>query len=150
MVVANLRIWVYFIFLTICVLGITTTTEATSYPSDRVLWNDNIYDTLKEIIPMDRIGQQIGEVKRNVNPMPKKNGDSNTIPVGTKLFEIKGISTKEAIAVQRGGEYNKALNHGEFKSDETSLTMWYLKFLLTFFVILGLVFFMFRWFRKSK
>lgn len=145
---ANLRIWLYFIILSICVFGITSTTKATTYPSDRVLWNDNIYDTLKEIITVDQIGQQIGEVKRNVNPMPKRNGDSNTIPVGTKLFEIKGISTKEAIAVQRGGEYNKALNHGEFTSDETSVTMRYLNILLTVLAILGLVSFMIRRFRK--
>ena len=106
----------------------------------RVLWN-NTDDTSNEIIPMDIIGQQIGEVKRNVNPMPKKNGDSNTLPVGTKLYEIKGISIKEAIAIQRGGEYNKALNHGGFSSDETSVTMRYLIFLLMFILVLGLAFF---------
>ncbi|MGO4271639.1 hypothetical protein AB4Z22_17635 [Paenibacillus sp. TAF58] len=82
--------------------------------------------------------------------MPKKNGDSNTLPVGTKLFEIKGISMKEAIAVQRGGEYNKALNHGEFSSDETSVSMWYLNFLLVLLLVLGLAFFLVRWFRKSR
>lgn len=133
------------------VLGIASTTEATSYPADTMLWNDNLYGvSSNEIIPTDKIGQQIGEVKRNVNPMPKKNGDSNTIPVGTKLFEIKGISTKEAIAIQRGGEYNKALNCGEPTSAETSVTMRYFIILLTVFIALGLVFFMSRWFRKSR
>lgn len=47
--------------------------------------------------------------------MPIENGDANSISVGSKLFEIKGVDTKEAIAFEKDGKFYKATKIGALK-----------------------------------
>lgn len=65
--------------------------------------------------PSDNIGNQLGEVKRESEVMPKANEEANDTPVGSKLFEIKGIDPSEAIAVEINGIYQKATLNGPLK-----------------------------------
>lgn len=82
-----------------------------SLPSPPVIvWENVGYVVESETIPKEMIGKEIGEVKRYVDPyksMPVKDEDSTVAPVGSKLFEIKGVSVRKAFAVQFNGEYRK-------------------------------------------
>ncbi|WP_223068303.1 NisI/SpaI family lantibiotic immunity lipoprotein [Paenibacillus caui] len=88
--------------------------EGGSYPSTVVL-NNIQYGLSVEKVTQDKIGNQLGVVKRIVQPMPKENEESNEAPVGSKLYEIKGIEPNEAIAVEINGEYRKAYKNGPSK-----------------------------------
>lgn len=78
-----------------------------SYPAV-VAWNYVIYGLSIETVPSDKIGFEIGQVKRTVSAMPEKNGDSNIASVGSKLYTLKNISTEKAIVVKIDGKYYKA------------------------------------------
>ena len=105
----------YLIFITalfvIVLVGCSYQAQATSYPSV-VLLNNVQYGLSVEKVPKDKISIQIGVVKRKVNPMPKENEESNETPVGSKLYEIKGIDPNEAIVVEVDGEFQKAYKNG--------------------------------------
>ena len=66
-----------------------------------VVWKGNVYEVTDEQVMDTEIGKHIGEVKTKPNDMTGKYyGDaSNAYPKGTPYFELKGVSTKEAIAV---------------------------------------------------
>jgi hypothetical protein len=78
-----------------------------SYPS-AVFVNNILYGLSVEIVTQDKLGIQLGVVKRKVEPMPTENGESNEAPVGSKIYEIKSVDPSEAIAVEIYGEYRKA------------------------------------------
>ncbi|MFZ5639136.1 MAG: hypothetical protein ACOY4Q_00335 [Bacillota bacterium] len=97
--------------------------ETITFPSYFIAWNDIIYGLTNDIVPADKISTTIGEVKRFVSPKPEKNGDAgtilpeskNVIPVGSKLYLIKGIRKDEAIAVEIWGEFRKAIKNRPLK-----------------------------------
>ena len=66
-----------------------------------VVWKGNVYEVTDEQVMDTKIGKRIGEVKTKPNDMTGKYyGDaSNSYPKGTPYFELKGVSTNEAIAV---------------------------------------------------
>lgn len=82
-----------------------------AYPSV-VSLNDTLYGVSVETVTPENIGNQLGEVKREAEVMPKANEEANDTPVGSKLFEIKGIDSSEAIAVEINGKYQKAFKNG--------------------------------------
>ncbi|CAM4017168.1 NisI/SpaI family lantibiotic immunity lipoprotein [Saccharibacillus endophyticus] len=92
------------------VTGCSTQSEGT-YPNV-VSLNGNLYGVSLEKVTQDNIGNQLGEVKRIAKVMPKANEEANDTPVGSKLFEIKGIAPSEAIAVEINGTYQKATLNG--------------------------------------
>ncbi|MFL0248681.1 hypothetical protein [Candidatus Clostridium stratigraminis] len=47
--------------------------------------------------------------------MPVENGDANFISIGCKVFEIKGIDIKVAVAVEEDGKINKAFMQNPLK-----------------------------------
>lgn len=88
----------------ICVFCFITTSfvQALSWAFPFVVWKGNVYEVTDEVVHKEEIGKQIGEVKRMPNEMTGNYfGDaSNAFSKGTKYFEIKAISSKEAIAVE--------------------------------------------------
>jgi hypothetical protein len=89
----------------------SATTEAGCYPS-AIAWDDIRFGLSATEVTKDELGKQLGEIKRTEEPMPIKNGDSNDAPVGSKLFQIKGIDTKEAIAIEKNGKFYRASQIG--------------------------------------
>ncbi|MCK9859351.1 hypothetical protein [Paenibacillus sp. ATY16] len=87
--------------------------SSSSYPS-AVAWNNILYGYSIEEISIEEIGKEIGKIKRQTTPMPKKNGDSNDlrIPIGSILFEIKGKDPNQAIAIKVDDKYFKASKLG--------------------------------------
>lgn len=81
--------------------------SSSSYPS-AVVWNNILYGLSAEEVPIQDIGKEIGKIERRTTPMPKKNGESNAQAVGSQLFEIKGIDSKQAIAVKVNEKYQRA------------------------------------------
>lgn len=84
-----------------------------SYPS-AVAWNNVLYGYSIEEVSIEEIGKEMGKIKRQVTPMPKKNGDSNDlrIPTGSSFFEIKGKDPNQVIAIKVNDKYFKALKLG--------------------------------------
>ncbi|KGE17143.1 hypothetical protein [Paenibacillus wynnii] len=81
--------------------------KTTEYPHVIIFNNTQFYLSVEKVT-LDRLGNQVGAVKRQVDQMPQKNEESNFTPVGSKLYEIKEIDPNEAIAVELDGEYQKA------------------------------------------
>jgi hypothetical protein len=102
-------------FLAILLLaGCSSPQPEGSYPKVVAL-NNILFGLSVEPITQNKMGNQIGVVKRLVQIMPKANEESNDAPVGSKLFEIKGIDSSEAIAVEINGKYRKAIKNGPLK-----------------------------------
>lgn len=81
--------------------------KTTEYPNV-IIFNNTQFFLSVEKVTLDKIGNQVGAVKRQVDQMPQKNEESNFTQVGSKLYKIKGIDPKEAIAVELDGGYQKA------------------------------------------
>lgn len=94
--------------------GCTTKSMDGSYPS-AVAWDNISYGLSSIEVTKSELGNQLGEVKRIKEPMPIENGDANNTPVGSKIFEINGIDTKEAIAIEKNGKTYKATKIGPIK-----------------------------------
>jgi hypothetical protein len=76
-----------------------------------VVWENKAYVVTEDTIQEDQISEQIGVVKRYIDPskgVPELDGDSTIALVGSKLYEIKGLSTTSVFAVFFGEEYRKA------------------------------------------
>lgn len=93
-----------------------------------VVWKGKMYEVTDEEV--QEIGEQIGKVRRKANETTGKYfGDaSNALPKGTKYYEIKGISTNEAIAVEiKPDKWMKAnyigKSHGEFSLDPNGMIL---------------------------
>ncbi len=87
---------------------------ATSYP-EAVLWADSMYLLSVDLVTEQHLGVQLGEVKRQMQPMPYADGDANSLPVGTRFYAIKGSNQYEAIAVECAGVYKKAIRQETFR-----------------------------------
>jgi hypothetical protein len=81
-----------------------------SYQSS-IVWDNSLYGLSVKEVPKEELGKQLGEVKRKKQPMPEENGDANDTPVGSRIFEIKGISANEAIAVENGDKTYMAMRN---------------------------------------
>ena len=81
--------------------------KISEYPSSIAL-NGLVYSVTVSEVSRDDLGKQLGEVKRIKKPMPVENEESNFISVGSKVFEIKGIDIKTAVAVEDNGKIKKA------------------------------------------
>jgi len=90
-----------------CSYNQNTNIVQSDYPTV-LIWNDTNYFPSVATVPKEQVGEKLGEIKKQVKPMPQKSGEANFLPVGTQLFSIKGEDSKEAIAVQEGNEYHRA------------------------------------------
>ncbi|WP_160670510.1 hypothetical protein [Clostridium sp. C8-1-8] len=79
-----------------------------SYAS-MLIYNNTAYYLSSDVISSENLDNQIGIVKKQVTPSPKNDGEANECPVGTKIFSIKDIDVKEAIAINFHNEYYKAI-----------------------------------------
>ncbi|MDN4607674.1 hypothetical protein [Sporosarcina highlanderae] len=103
----------------LCLLIILLTNssvQALSWAYPFVVWKGKVYEVTEEKVNTSLIGRKIGEVKTKPHEMTGSHygNASNYFPIGTEYFEISGISTKTAIAVQAGeGEWVKAVFTGK-------------------------------------
>lgn len=97
------------------ILSACTTDQSSakwSYPF--VVWHGYIYKVSDEYV--DEINEEIGKVTKYSDAEGTYKGNfSNIYKEGTKYYSIKGISTKEAIAIEEGdGKFKKAVNDGKY------------------------------------
>lgn len=78
-----------------------------SYPS-QIMWGDIIYGVSTETVPSTDIGDEIGEIRKKVSPMPNNNGEANDTEVGSKLYKIVGVDQQKSIAIRKNDTYVKA------------------------------------------
>lgn len=90
-------------------VGCTQTATKASYASSFIFEDIQYYPTT-ETVTKDNLGEQIGEIQKQVIPTPKNNGESNVYPVGTKIYKIKGVDVKDSVAVYFK-EIHKAITH---------------------------------------
>ncbi|MDM5336293.1 hypothetical protein QUF84_03475 [Fictibacillus enclensis] len=111
---------VSFIFaLLLAVQSFSGSHVSASWAYPFVVWDHYTYSISEEYV--DQVGKEIGEVTKYSDQEGAYTGNfSNQYKKGTKYFEIKGISTDKAIAIQEpGGKYIKAIR--EHKYQEASL-----------------------------
>lgn len=79
-----------------------------------IVWDNKAYVILEnETLSIEDIGEQIGEVKRYIDPnekSPEEDEDSTFAPVGSKIFALKNESIKTSIAVEMNGKFLKAIH----------------------------------------
>lgn len=107
-------------FLCICLLFLLFTLSPKKdavTPPVSIGWNSSIYGPSGDKLSKSELGNQLGEIKWINEPMPTENGDSNNdyIPVSSKIFEIKGIDIKEAIAIEKNDAYYKFVKKASLK-----------------------------------
>lgn len=86
--------------------------QALSWAIIFVVWDGKVYEVKQdEIIDREKIGEEIGEVKTKPNEETGKyyGNASNYFPIGTKYYEIKDISTSDAIAIKENDQWIKAV-----------------------------------------
>ena len=88
---------------------ISSSVHALSWAFVFVVWEGNVYEVKEEIIEEREIGKSIGEVKTEANTSNYYGNASNAYSIGTKYYEIKGISTSDAIAVKEDNQWVKAV-----------------------------------------
>lgn len=81
-----------------------TSAHAVSWAFAFVAWNGHVYEVTEEMISENQIVEKIGEVnKRTDEETGEYYGDaSNFYPLGTGYYEMEGIETEKAIAVEIG------------------------------------------------
>ncbi|MFC5602785.1 hypothetical protein [Sporosarcina koreensis] len=78
-----------------------------------VVWNGYMYEVSNEYV--DETDEEIGQVTTYSDRERTYSGNfSNKYSKGTKFYSIKGINTDEAIAVEEGERYRKAINNGKY------------------------------------
>lgn len=130
------------IVMLIVILFVTTSSSvhALSWAYSFVVWKGNVYEVTDETVT--EIGRNIGEVKRMADDMTGEYfGDaSNMYPKGTKYYEIKGVSTKEAIAVEvKEKIYKKAMYQHPAPTHWMEYAGWSVGLLIIVFVLAWIV-----------
>ena len=83
-----------------------------SWHSDFVVWDGYTYQLRDEYV--ENVDEEIGEVTMYTDTEGTYSGNfSNVYEKGTKYYAIQGISTEEAIAIEEGGKYRKAIRAGK-------------------------------------
>jgi len=59
----------------------------------------------EEALTVEMIEEEIGQIKRKVRFSVDKNGESNHLKKGTKIFKIKDVMIEEKVAVYYEGNY---------------------------------------------
>lgn len=94
------------------VLLVASSAYALSWAYPFVVWKGNVYEVKQEeILDESSLGKVIGKVNVEADDMTGEYyGDaSNYYKKGTKYYEIKGVPTAEAIAVEDGEHWVKAV-----------------------------------------
>lgn len=94
------------------VLIMASTVQALSWAILFVVWDGKVYEVKQEMVLDEReIGDVIGKVDTQPDEMTGEyyGNASNYYGIGTKYYEIKGIPTSEAIAVEDEGAFVKAV-----------------------------------------
>lgn len=100
----------------ILVFVISSSVHAFEWSYRFVVWDGKVYEVKEEeLIEKSEIGERIGKVKTQpynssgYSDKEKYYGNaSNIYPIGTPYYEIKGIPTSSAIAVQVDNQWIKA------------------------------------------
>ncbi|MFL0248277.1 hypothetical protein [Candidatus Clostridium stratigraminis] len=99
-----------FLFLAGCskVGEVTKISKQGSYVA-ALMWNSDFYSPGNSVVIEElSIDSELGRISKQVQPMPKRDGEINDISnfaVGDKIFSIKNIETTEAIAIMSSGKY---------------------------------------------
>lgn len=102
------------IFLLSLVLLVTSfaSAQALTWAYYFVVRDGNVYEVMdEEILQENEVGKIIGEVKTQANDNTGNHygNASNYYPIGTRYYEITGIPTSKAIAVEVNGQWLKAV-----------------------------------------
>ena len=99
------------IFVTfLCLVGCSKPGQSTEgcYPT-ALMWNNSMYSPgINSPIDESTINSELGKIIKQVQPMPKKDGEINDVRnfnVGDRIFSIKDIEITEAIAIMKDGKY---------------------------------------------
>ena len=89
-----------------CIFSSSSSVQALSWHSEFVVWNDKVYEIKEEVLKDGDIGQYIGKVDSEADDYTGDyDGDaSNVYPIGTEYYEIKNLSSDQAIAVEIGNQ----------------------------------------------
>ncbi len=100
-------IFLAFILITGCTSQIKKGESSKIYP-DAIVWNNTLYGISSEIINKDELGKELGKITSIVQPLPKKTGESNNAPIGSKIYEIVSKPNGNTLAVEMDGVLKKA------------------------------------------
>lgn len=82
-----------------------------------VVWKGHNYVVTKEGIDKNTLGAKVGTINISLsNEKDVKEGEtfSNVYPVGTEIYEIKGVKNTKSLAVKNQDEFVKINYNGEY------------------------------------
>ncbi|WP_315906255.1 hypothetical protein [Priestia koreensis] len=94
------------------IFTVFSSVHALSWAINFVVWKGKVYEVKQaEPIKNNRIGHVIGEVETKPDDMTGEyyGNASNFYPIGTKYYEIKGVSTSHVIAIKHDNQWIKAI-----------------------------------------
>lgn len=100
------------VLLVLLIVMASSTVYALDWAYPFVVWDGKVYEVkVEEVIEENEIGKVIGKVKTKPNDMTGSyyGNASNSLPKGTKYYEIKGVPTTSAIAVRKDDRWIKAV-----------------------------------------
>ncbi|MCP3028455.1 hypothetical protein [Halobacillus sp. A5] len=138
------RLLVLLVLVTVC---FPVTVSATSWAYSFVVWNgyEYIIEDEQEVMEVD---EEIGEVTKYSDMEQHTGNFSNTYKEGTSYYSIAGVSTEEAIAVEKqNGIFIRAERGEEYTYGERDASLYFL-FGFGTLVIAAAVFFYLKGCRK--
>ena len=94
--------------LTVLILSniFSSSVQALSWHSEFVVWNDKVYEMKEEMMEDGEIGEYIGKVDSEADDYTGNyDGNASSVyPIGTEYYEIKNLSSDQAIAVEIGNQ----------------------------------------------
>lgn len=109
-------IWSILVFIImLTALSYPGKASATSWAYPFVVYKGYVYVVSEESVGEEEVEKEIGSVTQYSDMESLPGNFSNTYPVGTKYYSIKGVNAEDVIAVEESeGQYLKAERDGKY------------------------------------
>lgn len=110
---------ILFLFISTFLYGCTSESKSSNadWNANFVVWKGHNYIATNEVVDKNTLGAKVGTINNSSsNEIDVKKGEtfSNIYPVGTEIYEIKGIKNTKSLAVKNQDEFVKINYNGEY------------------------------------
>ncbi|WP_163537099.1 hypothetical protein [Gracilibacillus sp. YIM 98692] len=126
--------------LLVCMFSPLTVVLGLSWAYPFVVYDGKVYQVTEEQVPIVQVEENIGRVTSKPDRTGEYYGNaSNKYPIDTKYFSISDIPVSEAIAVEEGNVYVKAIYQHEAPFHWMNVFQYTVPIL--FFIVISMIYF---------
>lgn len=85
-----------------------------SYPA-AFMWDEQLYLIEGPNYDSSKVGDQVGEISKQVSPFPQNHGESNVAGQGSDIFYVKDSRVKDVLVIFFDNNYHVAYKTDSFK-----------------------------------